>query len=70
MNREYVQSSNIRSIGYDANTSTLEVEFNNGAIWQYYEVLENTFYELKLAASIGIFFNTNIKGQYPESKVG
>lgn len=70
MEREYVQSSNLRSIGYDVNNSTLEVEFNNGRIWQYYDVLESTFYELKSASSVGQYFNANIKGSYPESQVG
>lgn len=70
MEREYVQSSNIRSIGYDPSTATLEVEFNSGAIWQYSDVLESTYYEMKSASSIGKFFNSNIKGQYSESQVG
>lgn len=70
MEREYVQSSNLKSIGYDSNTSTLEVEFNNGAIWQYYDVLESTYYELKSASSVGKYFNANIKGSYSESQVG
>lgn len=70
MEREYVESSNIRSIGYDNSTATLEVEFNNGAIWQYYDVLESSYYEMKSASSVGKYFNANIKGQHQESKVG
>jgi hypothetical protein len=70
MEREYIQSSNLRSIGYDSNTSTLEVEFNSGAIWQYYDVLESSYYEMKSSSSIGKYFNANIKGQYSESQVG
>jgi len=70
MEREYVQSSNLKSIGYDSNSSTLEVEFNSGAIWQYYDVLESTYYELKSASSIGKYFSTNIKGLYSASQVG
>ncbi len=70
MDREYVESSNLKSIGYDPNTATLEVEFHNGAIWQYYDVLESNFYELKSASSIGKYFNANIKGQHSEGQVG
>ncbi|HLO54116.1 MAG TPA: KTSC domain-containing protein [Saprospiraceae bacterium] len=70
MDREYVQSSNLKSIGYDPNTATLEVEFHNGAIWQYYDVLESTFHELKSASSVGKYFNSNIKGQYSEGQIG
>lgn len=70
MEREYVESSMIKSIGFDQNTSTLEVEFNSSAIWQYYDVLESTFYEMQSASSIGKFFHSNIKGQYAEGQVG
>lgn len=70
MERDYVQSSNIKSVGYDSNTSTLEVEFNSGAVWQYYDVLENTYYEMKSAPSVGKYFNANIKGQHSEGQVG
>ena len=34
MERNYVESSNLKSVGYDVNSSTLEVEFHNGAVWQ------------------------------------
>ena len=70
MDRENVQSSNLKSIGYDSNSSTLEVEFNSGVIWQYYDVLESTYYELKSASSIGKYFNANIKGSHSETQVG
>lgn len=69
MNRESVQSSMIASLGYDANTSTLEVEFNSGAVWQYYEVPESVYYDM-MNGSIGKYFHANIKGQYTESQVG
>lgn len=70
MEREYVESTMIRSYGFDNSTSTLEVEFNSGAIWQYFDVTESIFYEMKSAGSCGKFFNANIKGQYSESQVG
>lgn len=70
MEREYVQSSMIKSFGFDSSSSTLEVEFNNGVVWQYFDVSENTYYEMKSAESCGKFFNANIKDQYAESQVG
>ena len=36
MDREYVDSSMITSIGYDAMSCTLEVEFKSGVVWQYH----------------------------------
>ena len=38
MNRSAVASSNVSSIGYDTATQTLEVEFLNGRVYQYYGV--------------------------------
>jgi hypothetical protein len=70
MEREYVQSSMIKSFGFDSSSSTLEVEFNSGAVWQYFDVSESTYYEMKSAESCGKFFNANIRDQYAESQVG
>jgi hypothetical protein len=70
MEREYVESAMIRSYGFDSSSSTLEIEFNSGAIWQYFDVSESTFYEMKSAGSCGKFFHANIKGQYADSQVG
>jgi len=60
----------IRSIGYDANNSTLEIEFNSGAVWQYFDFSESSWYEFEAAKSQGKFFHREIKNQYSESRVG
>ena len=70
MERNNVASSNISSIGYDPQTSTLEVEFLNGGIYQYYGVPENMYQQLMSAPSKGQFLNTYIKNQYPYSRTG
>lgn len=71
MSREYVQSSIITSIGYDSSTSTLEIEFKKGgAIWQYFDVPENRYYEMMGSDSKGKYFLANIKNQYTELRVG
>jgi len=69
MQRQPVTSSNLRSVGYDAQTSTLEVEFHHGAVYQYFEVPESRFTELLAAASKGSYFNDHIKDQYRYRKV-
>lgn len=38
MNRNPVSSSNVKSVGYDSESSRLEVEFHHGGIYQYYGV--------------------------------
>lgn len=69
MERVQVESSNIASIGYDGNTSTLEVEFLNGSVYQYYDIPEYIYDELMSAASHGSYLASNIKGTYSYSKV-
>ena len=69
MNRQSVTSSNIASIGYDANSQTLEVEFLNGGVYQYFGVPRHVNDELMRADSHGKYLNQNIKGVYRYSKV-
>ncbi|TAK87301.1 MAG: KTSC domain-containing protein [Aquabacterium sp.] len=70
MNREPVASSNIASIGYDATSETLEVEFTNGALYQYYNVPQALAEQLMQAGSKGQFLHYSIKNAYPFSRVG
>jgi KTSC domain-containing protein len=56
--REAVVSSNAKTVGYDPATSTLEVEFHNGAIWQYAPVHPEAFADaMEEGASVGKFVN-------------
>lgn len=70
MERYSVASSNISSIGYDPGTETLEVEFLNNSIYQYYNVPQNMYDQLMMEPSKGRFLNTYIRNAYPYSRVG
>jgi hypothetical protein len=70
MERKNISSSMIRSIGYDANSSTLEIEFNDGVIWQYYDFSESSWYEFDGAVSQGKFFHAYIKEHFRGARVG
>ncbi len=71
MDRDSVDSSMIASIGYDQSSGILEIEFrSNGQIWQYYDVPEATYFDLRAAGSLGRAFNAMIKGQFREARVG
>ena len=70
MEREYIESSMIRSIGFDPDTSTLEIEFNSGAVWQYFDFPESVWYDFRNSESKGKYFRKEIKNQYRESQVG
>jgi KTSC domain-containing protein len=69
MNRDPVQSSNIASIGYDLDSETLEIEFLNGGVYQYFDVQQRVHEELMNAGSHGKYLAANIKGVYRYSKV-
>ena len=51
MNRTKVNSSRILSIGWSNNI--LEIEFHNGAIYQYYNVKEYEYKAFMCSASLG-----------------
>lgn len=68
MNRTPVTSSNVVAVGYDADTLTLEVEFKDGAVYQYFDVPETVYRELLSASSIGQFMHANIRNTYRYAK--
>lgn len=61
MNRENVSSSNLASVGYDAENKILEIEFLNGGIYQYFNVPDTTYKGLMNASSHGQYFDKNVK---------
>jgi hypothetical protein len=65
MERNYVESSMISSIGYDFSQGILEIEFkSNGHVWQYYDVPEYVWHEFNSASSVGKYFLATIKNWY------
>ncbi|MUG93853.1 KTSC domain-containing protein [Scytonema sp. UIC 10036] len=64
-----VSSSMADAVGYDPEEQVLQVEFHNGAVYQYYGVEADTWEELHEADSIGRFFNENIRGRYSSERI-
>lgn len=64
MNRLQVNSSVLRSIGYDISTATLEVEFYSGSIYTYRNVPPEIHAALMSAASKGQYFDKAIRETY------
>ncbi|MFT5162821.1 MAG: hypothetical protein ACI9FJ_001398 [Alteromonadaceae bacterium] len=64
-----VSSNNVASVGYDTSSATLQVTFNNGTSYQYFDVPEHLFDELYSAGSVGGYLAAEIKGSYRYSKV-
>lgn len=67
--RSDFSSSNIDEIAYDEGSETLEIRFRNGGVYQYFDVPEAVWGELKAADSKGKYLAVNIKGTYRYSKV-
>ena len=59
-----VISSVIRSVGYDASTSKLEVEFHNGSVYEYRSVPQEVYEALMVAISKGQYFDARIRSSY------
>ena len=69
MEREPVYSSNLAAVGYDPNSETLEVEFKNGRVYEYYNVPSFVHERLMQANSMGQFFNAEIRDAFACSQI-
>lgn len=69
MERTPVSSSNIASVGYDPESATLEVEFHDGSIYQYFDVPAHVAEGLVTTSSVGSYLAAHIKGVYRYARV-
>ena len=65
MPRTPVRSSVIASVGYDAETAVLEVEFRSGDVYRYFAVPPSVHRALIEADSPGAYFNKHVSDHYP-----
>ena len=75
MNREVVVSVTIRAVGYDKETSTLEIEFCDSSIFQYADVPEDVYKGLMDSLGLNLektdlqYFSKNINGHYKKKTI-
>ena len=69
MDRVGVTSSSVASVGYAAETGTLELEYRNGSVYEYFAVPRSVFDSLLAAGSKGTFVSAWIRGRYPYRRV-
>ena len=62
-------SSVVAAVQYDATTSTLRVIYISGNVYDYKDVPEKVYKEMKEAFSKGEFLNKQIKPKYEFEKV-
>jgi len=65
MKRLAVESTTIRSVGYDEGSKILEIEFQSGEVYQYLDVPSAVHSKLLSAESKGRYFNGEIRDDYP-----
>ena len=69
MERTKVNSRDLKSVGYDPDTRILEIEFNNGGVYQYANVPSSVYTGLITASSHGSFLHKNVRNKYSYVKL-
>jgi len=64
-----VKSSNIKTVAYDPLLNNLIIEFHNGTKYEFVAVPKLEYDNIIKSASIGRYFQANIKGKYDFLKV-
>jgi hypothetical protein len=65
-----VNSTNIDSVGYNADTQTLTVKFKvSGQTYEYLNVPQTLYESLMTAESKGKYINNNIRSQFTYRRV-
>ena len=64
MRRRRVESTTVRSIGYQGKSRILEIEFQSGVVYQYVDVPARVYEEFWQAESKGKYFNSEIRDAY------
>ena len=69
MDRKRVNSSKLRSVGYDEKSRTLEIEMSNGQVFQYVGVYPEVHRRLMAAPNPTSFFDDKIAEEYTPRRV-
>jgi hypothetical protein len=69
MNHVDVESSNLKSVGFDDLSKRLQIRFKSGEVYEYTGVPPTVHRALMTAASHGKYFIANIRNKYPTRKL-
>ena len=69
MDRRKVNSSKIRSVGYDERARVLEVEHSDGSIYQYSGVSTEVHRRMMAAPTIASFYQDRVEEDYSRKRV-
>ncbi len=69
LERQPVKSRILRSVGYDDSTKILEVEFQNGLIYQFFDVPKKVSEDLLHSGEIGKYFTEKVRTRFRTKQV-
>lgn len=69
ISRVPVESSNLRSVGFDAKKLVLEVQFHHGGVYRYFDVPAATHEALMKSESKGKYFQSSIRNKFRFERV-
>ena len=69
LERQPVKSRILRSVGYDASTKILEIEFQNGQIYQFFDVPPKVYADLMHSGEIGKYFTEKVRTRFRTKQV-
>jgi hypothetical protein len=69
MQRKRVNSSRLRSVGYDEASQVLEVEMSDGSVYQYSKVSPEVYRRFMAAPNATSFFDDRIAEEYTARRV-
>jgi KTSC domain len=72
VNRRPVTSSNIASIGWEADSQgegTMEVQFKSGHVYAYHEVPESVYQSALGASSVGKFIASEVVDHFEHTRL-
>jgi hypothetical protein len=65
-----VVSSSIRAVAYDESALLMQIEFQDGEVYEYANIQPSTVEQLLKAGSIGQYFNAHIRGVFAGRRLG
>lgn len=66
MEKQEVESSVIHTVGH---TRVLEIEFESGRVYQYFDVPQDIYDNMLQSDSKGRYFNQHIRGKFPYQEI-
>jgi len=64
LDRQPVQSTILRSVGYDTDKKNMEIEFHSGLIYQYSSVPSKVYTDLISAPAVGKFYTDKVRNRF------